>query len=154
MSQSEVLKDIVPRAGTFTRNKADKSLMEDIAFGYHVATELGRLDVGQTVVVKKKSIMALESAEGTDQTIARGCKLASEGAVVVKAAKPSQDPRFDLPVVGMDSFKAVVENGGKVLAVEAEKTLIVGLQDCIRYADENGLVFMAFTQNELKSYIK
>lgn len=154
MSQSEVLKDIVPLAGTFTKNKADKHIMADIAFGYNVAAELGRLDVGQTVVIKKKSVMAVESAEGTDATIARGCQLANGGAVVVKAAKPSQDPRFDLPVVGMDSFKAVVENGGGTLAVEAGKTLIVGLQDCIRYADENGLIFMAFTQEQLEAYNK
>ncbi len=154
MSQSDVLDKIVPKAGTFTKNKTDKSIMEDIAFGYNVASELGRLDVGQTVVVKKKSVMAVESAEGTDATIKRGCTLANGGAVVVKAAKPTQDVRFDLPVVGMDSFKAVVENGGKVLAVEAEKTLIVGLEDCIKYADENGIVFMAFTQSELASYNK
>ena len=144
MSQSEVLSDIVPQAGVFTKSKPDKSLLADVAFGYTVAVELGRLDVGQTVVVKKKSVMAVESAEGTDKTIARGCSLANSGAVVVKAAKPSQDPRFDLPVVGMDSFKAVVENKGKLLAVEAGKTLIVGLQDCIKYANDNNIIFMAF----------
>lgn len=154
MSQSEVLDKIVPKAGTFTKSKADKSIMQDIAFGYQVASELGRLDVGQTVVVKKKSVMAVESAEGTDATIRRGCELANGGAVVVKAAKPTQDPRFDLPVVGMDSFKAVVENKGKVLAVEADKTLIVGLQDCIEYANANDIVFLAFTQDELKPYMK
>ncbi len=144
MSQSEVLNDIVPEAGIFTKDKPDKALLGDVAFGYTVAVELGRLDVGQTVVVKKKSVMAVESAEGTDKTIARGCTLANGGAVVVKAAKPSQDPRFDLPVVGMDSFKAVAENKGRLLAVEAGKTLIVGLQDCIKYANDNGIIFMAF----------
>lgn len=154
MSQSEVLDKIVPQAGVFTKAKADKSIMEDIAFGYNVASELGRLDVGQTVVVKKKNVMAVESAEGTDATITRGCQLANGGAVIVKAAKPTQDPRFDLPVVGMDSFKAVVENKGKVIAVEADKTLIVGLQDCIKYANDNDIVFLAFTQDELKSYMK
>ena len=148
MSQSEVLKDIVPEVGVFTKNKPDKSQLADIAFGYTVASELGRLDVGQTVVVKKKSVMAVESAEGTDKTIARGCQLAKENAVVVKAAKPSQDPRFDLPVVGMDSFKAVVENKGKVLAVEAGKTLIVGLEDCVKYANDNDIVFMAFKSED------
>lgn len=144
MSQSEVLKDIVPEPGVFTKDKPDKALLGDVAFGYTVATELGRLDVGQTVVVKKKAVMAVESAEGTDKTIARGCTLANGGAVVVKAAKPSQDARFDLPVVGMDSFKAVVENKGRLLAVEAGKTLVVGLQDCVKYANDNGIIFMAF----------
>lgn len=144
MSQSEVLKDIVPEPGVFTKDKPDKALLGDVAFGYTVATELGRLDVGQTVVVKKKAVMAVESAEGTDKTIARGCTLANGGAVVVKAAKPSQDARFDLPVVGMDSFKAVAENKGRLLAVEAGKTLVVGLQDCVKYANDNGIIFMAF----------
>ncbi len=149
MSQSEVLAKIVPEVGVYSKSKPTKAMMKDIEFGYTVACELGRLDVGQTVVVKKLNVMAVESAEGTDKTIARGCTLAVEDAVVVKAAKPQQDDRFDLPVVGMASFKAVVENKGKVLAVEAGKTLVVGLQECIEFANNNDMIFLVFDPKDL-----
>ena len=144
MSQADVLSDIIPGLGVFTKNKPDKELLADVAFGYTAATAISRLDIGQTVVVKKKNVLAVESAEGTDATIARGCQIASEGAVVVKAAKVAQDVRFDLPAIGMSTFKAVVENKGRLLAVEADKTLVVDLENCIKYADEHGLIFMTF----------
>jgi len=149
MSQSDVLDKMVPSIGVHTKHKLTKSVMQDIEFGYTVACELGRLDIGQTVVVKQKNVMAVESAEGTDTTIARGCKLAGIDAVVIKVSKPQQDDRFDLPVVGMDSFKAVVENKGKVLAVESGKTLVVDLEKCIEYANKHNLIFVVFNAKDM-----
>src|SRR4030043_329517 len=102
-----------------------KDEWKDIAFGWKIAKEIGRLDIGQTVVVKNQAVMAVEAIEGTDEAIRRGGKLASKGAVVVKVSKPDQDMRFDVPAVGLDTLKAMVEEGARVLSIEPKRSIIL-----------------------------
>ena len=112
-------------------------------FGLTMARELGRLDVGQTVVVKNRAVMALEAIEGTDACIRRGGELARGGAVVVKAAKPQQDNRFDVPAVGLKTLETMVETGASALAIEADKTLLVDRERVIALAEANNITIAA-----------
>ena len=142
MEQTEALQGLFVKAGVISKRKPSKEQMEDIEYGLEVAKELGRIDVGQTVVVKDKAVMALEAIEGTDKAIARGCELAGKGAVVVKCEKPSQDKRFDITTVGVDTLKNISDNNGVVLAVEADATFVVDLEACKQFADMNKLIFL------------
>lgn len=104
-----------------------------------MAREIGRMDVGQTVVVKQQAVMALEAIEGTDACIRRGGQLARGGAVVAKTAKPKQDMRFDVPAVGMKTMETMVEVGCKALVIEAGRTLLVEQDKVVALADANDI---------------
>lgn len=143
MKQTEVLDSLLAPEGVMSGKEPTKKMMEDVFFGFNTARELGGIDAGQTVVVKDKAVMALEAIEGTDAAIERGCRLAKKGGVVVKTAKPSQDERFDVPTVGVDTLKKITDNKGSLLAIEAFKTFVVNKEECIRFANENGLVFIS-----------
>lgn len=131
--------------GPLTKGKPSRSEMKDIEFGFAMAKELGRLDIGQTVVVKDQAVMAVEAIEGTDEAIKRGGALAREGAVVVKAGKPMQDMRFDVPAVGLDTLRAMVSVKAKVLAIEANKTLVLKKQELIKGAARAGIKIFGFS---------
>jgi DUF1009 family protein len=118
-------KECLVPAGTLTKRKPTKSELQDIEFGWKMAKMMGKLDIGQTVVIKERAVMAIEAIEGTDEAIKRGGKLAEDGAVVIKVSKPGQDMRFDVPVVGIDTLLAMQSAGAKVLALEAGKTIII-----------------------------
>ncbi len=107
--------------GVLTETKPSKEVEEDILYAWVLARKLADLDIGQTVVVKNKAVVALEGMEGTDETIKRGAELAGKGIVVVKVGRSSQDPRIDLPTIGLDTVKSLVYNGGTALAFEAER---------------------------------
>lgn len=143
MEQSDALYTLYLSKGVYSKKKPTKEQLEDVKFGLEIAKELGRIDVGQTVVVKDKAVMALEAIEGTDKAVERGCSLAKKDAVVVKCAKPSQDKRFDIPTVGVDTLRNLSDNGGKVIAIEADATFVVDLDACIDFADRNKIIFMA-----------
>jgi len=143
MEQSDALYSLYLEKGIYSKKKPTKEQLEDVEFGLAVARELGRLDIGQTVVVKDKAVMALEAIEGTDKAVERGCRLAKKDGVVVKCAKPGQDKRFDIPTVGVDTLKNLADNGGRLIAVEAGATFVVDVTNCIRFANENKLIFMA-----------
>lgn len=125
--------------GVLTKRKPTKDEWKDIEFGWKMAKALGKLDVGQTVVVKNRAVMALEAIEGTDAAILRGGKLAQGGAVVVKVSKPGQDMRFDVPAVGLNTLRSMIKTGAKVLAVEARKSIFVDREKLIKKADEAGI---------------
>jgi DUF1009 family protein len=110
----------------------------DIAFGLPIAKKLGELDIGQTVVVKDRAVLAVEAIEGTDATLRRGGALAP-GGVAVKVAKPSQDPRFDMPAIGLQTVEALVEARIEVIAFEAGATFVLEREDLVRVADEHGI---------------
>ncbi len=129
--------------GLLTRKKPSKKELQDIEYGWHIAKEMGRLDIGQTVVVKNMAVMAIEAIEGTDEAIKRGSELAQKDAVVIKVSKPSQDMRFDVPVLGLDSLDSMKTSGAKVLAFEAGKCIIVDKENFIKKADKNGFVVVA-----------
>ncbi len=131
--------DLLMPEGVITRRSPSKAEWRDIEFGIRMAREIGRLDIGQTVVVKDRAVMAVEAIEGTDEAIRRGGSLAGGGAVAVKVSKPSQDFRFDVPVVGLDTLRALMSVGGTVLAVEAGKSLILQREEMVRVADQEGI---------------
>lgn len=149
MDQTKYLKPFMPPPQIFTHAMPSEEQMDDIAFGFKTAKLIGQMDMGQTVVVKDKAVMAVEAIEGTDACIRRGGKLAGKGAVVVKVAKPNQDPRFDVPAVGLDTLNAMIETKCKVLAIEAEKTLFVDRFDVMDKADEHDIVIVSVNQESL-----
>jgi DUF1009 family protein len=104
-----------------------------------VAKEVGRLGIGQCIVVKRKVVLAVEAMEGTDETIRRGGRLAHGGAVIVKVSKPGQDRRFDLPAVGPGTIKIMAEVGATVIAVEARSSLLLDREELLRDADRAGI---------------
>lgn len=120
------LEDLVPGAGEVCGPKLKKRRWEDAEFGFRIAKESSRLDIGQTVVVKKGTVLAVEAFEGTNEAVKRGGVLGKGGATMVKVSKPNQDMRFDVPVVGPDTIRTASEAGVDVIAVEAGKTLILG----------------------------
>src|SRR5439155_14608832 len=112
----------------------------DIAFGWALAREMGRLDVGQSVMVKERTVLAVEAIEGTDRAIARAGELCRAGGfVVVKVAKPHQDMRFDVPTVGCATVEAMRRAGGRVLAIEAGKTIVIDQEETAALADRHGI---------------
>lgn len=144
LKQSDILKDLFVSEMLISKKKPSAAIMEDVYFGYKVAKVLGSVDVGQTVVVKNKAVMAVEAIEGTDATIERGCRLAKEGAVVVKVAKPNQDERFDIPTVGIDTLKKILDNKGVCLAIEAGTTIVVDMDEIKKFCEDNKLVMISF----------
>lgn len=130
-------------AGRMAGPKPSSALARDIAFGSGLARDLNRLDLGQTVVVKRQSCVAVESIEGTDACIARAAKLAGPGCVVIKLARPKQDLRFDLPVVGPKTFKVLAKAGAAALVLEAGKTLFLEKPECLALAEGMKLAVLA-----------
>ena len=143
ISSATYLPELLAPRGCLTRRKPRKEELEDIEFGWMVAKELGRLDIGHCVVVRRKTVLAVEAIEGTNKTILRGGELAKERAVVVKVCKPSQDLRFDLPAVGLDTVKVMKSVDATVLAIEAGKTLVFDRDEMIDLADANGIAIVS-----------
>jgi DUF1009 family protein len=143
VSPVQYLPELTVPPGCLTRRKPSRAESEDIRFGWDVAKELGRLDIGQCVVVRRRTVLALEALEGTDETIRRGGTLAREEAVVVKVSKPQQDLRFDVPTVGLETLKVMAQVKASVLAVEAGKTLLFDRPEMIDFADGNGICILS-----------
>ncbi len=130
--------------GILAGAKPTEDEWKDISFGWKIAKEMGRLDIGQTVVVKNKAVMAVEAIEGTDEAIKRGGNLAGEGAVIVKVSKPNQDMRFDVPTVGSRTLKAMREVRARVLAVEAKKSIILNKDRLIEESNMAGITIVGY----------
>lgn len=141
--QTVYLKPLMPKAGVLSKRKPTASEEEDIAFGFKTAKAMGALDIGQTVVVKNKAVMAIEAIEGTDACILRGGELGRGQAVVVKTAKPGQDQRFDVPAVGLKTLESMIASGCSVIAMEAERTLFVEQEKVLALANQKGIVVCA-----------
>jgi len=132
--------------GILTRKKPTKDQMSDIVFGWEIARSLGNLDIGQCVVVRNKTVLAVEAIEGTDAAILRGGSLGKEKAVVVKLRKPNQDLRFDLPAIGMKTLDSMKEVHASVLAVEAEYALFFDRESVIQAANNAGIVIVGIEE--------
>jgi hypothetical protein len=128
-----------------TRDKPSKDEWKDIVFGWKIAKEMGRLDIGQTVIVKNQAVMAVEAIEGTDEAIKRGGNLAGEGAVIVKVSKPNQDMRFDVPTVGPYTLNVMREVKARVLAVEAKKSILLNKDRLIEESDKAGITIVGYS---------
>ncbi len=137
------LQDHLPQPGTLTRRWPDDRELENIEYGLEVAHEIARLDLGQTIVVRAKACVAIEAMEGTDETIRRAGRLAKGSLTVVKIAKPDQDMRFDVPVVGVPTIETMLEAGATCLCVTAGKTLMFDREEMIRLADKKKIAIVA-----------
>ena len=133
------LPELLAPEGILTRRKPNRREQADIAFGWTLAKEIGRLDIGQCLVVKHQAVLAVEGIDGTDATIMRGGRLCREGAVVVKVSKPLQDLRFDVPAAGSDTIETMKRVNARVLVLEAGKTVIFDREKMIDMADSAGI---------------
>ena len=139
LSSTALLGDQMASAGAMSRRKPGGDERKDIAYGVKVARALSALDLGQTVVIKDRAAVALEAMEGTDEVIRRAGRLAGPGTTVVKLAKPRQDMRFDVPVVGVQTLEAMREAGARTLAIEAGRTLLLDRVAVLAAADAAGI---------------
>jgi DUF1009 family protein len=138
-----LLKEYLAPRGTLTKRGPTETEWEDIKFGLNIAKQVGAIDIGQTVVIKEKAIVAIEAMEGTDQAILRGGMIAHTGAVVVKTSKPAQDDRFDVPVIGPKTIQTMARVKAACLAIEAGKTLIIDREKTISLANKAGICLVA-----------
>lgn len=145
LDQTQLIRPLLPAAGVLTKRGPTPAEQADMEYGLAMARQIGGLDIGQTVVVKNRAVLAVEAIEGTDACIRRGGQLGRGGAVVAKAAKPNQDLRFDVPSVGPDTLQAMIETGAVALVIEAGKTLVVDKQQVVALADHNGIAISALS---------
>jgi DUF1009 family protein len=145
-SQGVAIKDPTPyiasafcEAGVLTENQPTADAEEDILFGWEIARRLADLEIGQTVVIKRKAVVAVEGIEGTDEAIRRGGQLAGDGIVVIKVSRSRQDPRIDLPAAGLNSVKSLIQAGGQTLCFEAQKVPFFQKVEAIALADSHGV---------------
>ncbi|MEN6412076.1 MAG: UDP-2,3-diacylglucosamine diphosphatase LpxI [Veillonellales bacterium] len=143
LDQTKLIRTLMPSPGLLTSRRPSAAEQADMDFGFSMARQIGGLDIGQTVVVKDRAVMAVEAIEGTDSCIRRGGQLGRGGVTVAKAAKPNQDMRFDVPSVGPDTLRAMIEAGAKALVIEAGKTLLVERETVLKLANDNGIAIMA-----------
>lgn len=144
LNTTDLCTTLLTPEGFLTKNRPTADELKDIAFGWRMAKGIGRLDIGQTVVVKDQAVMAVEAIEGTDRAIKRGGHLADGGAVVVKVSKPMQDMRFDVPVAGLATLTAMIEVKARVLALEAGKTILLQKDDFLKAADKAGVSVVGY----------
>lgn len=145
---TECAPELLVNEGQLTRLGPTAWQRKDIEFGWKMAKEMGRLDIGQSVAVKDQAVLAVEAVEGTDECIRRAGSLCRAGGfTVVKVAKPRQDMRFDVPTIGLGTLETLHAAGGKVLAVEAGRTIFLEQDAVIEYADRQGLVIVAIADS-------
>ena len=146
--------ELLVKPGLLTNRKINDNLNADIEFGWKMAKQMGQLDSGQSVVVKSQTVMAVEAIEGTDACIRRAGQLCKGGGfTVVKVAKPQQDMRFDVPTVGVGTIETIAEAGGKVLAIEAGKTIILDEAEVIAAANRLKISVIAIDSAALERKI-
>jgi DUF1009 family protein len=144
MSITDCAPELLVHEGQLSRLGPTAWQQKDIEFGWQMAKEMGRLDIGQSVAVKDQAVLAVEAVEGTDECIRRAGTLCKAGGfTLVKVAKPQQDMRFDVPTIGLGTLETLHTAGGKVLAVEADRTIFLDQDAVIDYANRNGLVVVA-----------
>jgi DUF1009 family protein len=142
-SSVSFLNDSLPGAGVLSRAMPTKADLQEIAFAWEMAKRVAGLDIGQTVVTKKKAILAVEAIEGTDEAISRGGALGAGGVTVVKVAKPKQDMRFDVPTIGLDTLAVLMRVKARILAFEAGKTILLDRKEFLARSDRFGLIVVA-----------
>lgn len=143
ISSLTFLSDYLPQKSVLTRREPREQEWQDVYFGLALAKKIAGLDIGQTVVIKQKAVLAVEALEGTDATLLRGGLIGKGGACAVKVSKPQQDMRFDVPVVGLKTIRSLIKAGISCLAIEAGKTVFLDRQDSVRLADKKGIAIVA-----------
>jgi len=145
------LEGILVEEGPLTSRRPNKKEWNDIRYGWEIAREVGRLDIGQCVVVKDRVVVAVEAVEGTDGAIKRGGELAKEGAVVIKRSKPQQDLRFDLPAVGPRTIEVMASVKATVLAVEPGRTVILDRGQLVSEAERAGIAVIGVAAGDVEA---
>ena len=143
LDQTLFIKKLMIPSGVLGKINPTQAQIDDVNYGYWLAKETGKLDIGQSVVIKDKMIMAVEAIEGTDSCIKRGCSIAKKNGRIIKVAKPMQDKRFDIPAIGLKTLKTMKRYNADLIAVEAGETIIVDQDAVVKYANENNIVIMA-----------
>jgi DUF1009 family protein len=139
LNSTAFLEPLLARPGVLTRRAPSAEELDDFAFGYRMADAIAALDIGQTIVVKSKAVVAVEAMEGTDAVVRRAGEIAGAGTRVVKVAKPNQDMRFDVPVVGVATIEAMKAAGATAITIDAGKTLVVDGDRFVQAADAAGI---------------
>jgi UDP-2,3-diacylglucosamine hydrolase len=142
IDSTRFLAPLLAGRGVLTARAPSEDERADLEFGYRMADAIAGLDIGQTIAVKSAAVVAVEAMEGTDQVIARAGQLAGPGVRIIKVAKPNQDMRFDVPVVGVPTIVAMKAAGATVLSVDAARTLMIDGEAMIRTADEAGVTIV------------
>lgn len=141
--------DLLAEEGTLTKLEPSDEQWEDIRFGWSLAKQIARMQIGQTIVVKDKAVIAVEGMDGTDATIKRGGRIAGEGTVVIKVAKENHDPRFDIPCIGPETVDVLSEAGAAVLAVAAGNTIVLNDDATTARAEKAGVVITAVSPEQI-----
>jgi DUF1009 family protein len=151
IEQTRVLGHLVTPEGVLGKHRPSPRLWDDMRYGFARAKQLAALDIGQTIVVRRQTVLAVEALEGTDATIERGCQYGGRGTVVVKVSRPQQDMRFDVPTVGPHTLHRVIAGRAAVLAVEAGTTLMLRLPELIALADARRVALVGVSEAALPS---
>ena len=151
MDSTTFLQPLLARPGTLTERMPSEEEHEDFVFGYRIADAIAGLDIGQTIAVKHKAVVAVEAMEGTDEVIGRAGHLAGAGVSIVKVAKPNQDMRFDVPVIGIATVQAMRVAGASALSVDAERTLVLDGDHVFRSANEAGIAIVGRPRSEQRA---
>jgi UDP-2,3-diacylglucosamine hydrolase len=150
LTQSEFLRHLFPGVGVLTKRQPTTEEYADIDYGMKMAKEIARLDIGQTVIVRDRMILAIEAIEGTDEAIKRAVGYARGPVVVVKVAKPNQDQRFDIPTVGLNTLNCMLaDKPGGVLALEAHETMVVDREEMIKFCDQNKIAMVSVSHKPM-----
>jgi DUF1009 family protein len=150
-SALDLCPELLVNPGVLTRRRPTAREEADVVFGWELARRMGELDVGQSVAVKELAVLAVEAIEGTDRMIARAGEFCrSGGFAVVKVAKPRQDMRFDVPTVGTSTVEAIRRAGGRVLAIEAAKTIVLDQAQTVALADRYGISIVAWDEAQAR----
>ncbi len=139
--------ELLVKTGNLTSRPLTAAQQRDVEFGWKMAKQMGGLDIGQTVVVRDQAVLAVEAIEGTDACIRRAGQLCHGGFTVVKVAKPQQDMRFDVPTIGKGTIESIHQAGGSVLAVEADKTILLHQRETIETAKQLGIKIVALKRD-------
>ncbi len=139
MDQKEFLGEIFPESGVLSRRSPSKKEMQDVEYGLPIAKQIADAEIGQTLIVKDKTVIAVEAIEGTDRAIERGCALSKGGCTVIKVSRTNQDYRFDSPGIGPQTMEGLVKGGASVLALEAGRVMVVDQPKVVALADQAGL---------------
>jgi len=149
LAQTELVPELLAGEGPLGRTRPTPAQQADIAFGWRIAKVVAGLDVGQTVVVKDRSVLAVEAIEGTDAAVRRGGAIAA-GACVVKVARPGQDPRFDLPAIGRETARVLIAAGVSALAFEAGRTVVLDRAALVEAADAHGIALVGVAAEQFQ----
>jgi DUF1009 family protein len=146
---TDLVPDLLVKRQKLTRRGPNAVEWKDICFGWTIAKEMGRLDIGQSVCVCNQAVLAVEAIEGTDECIRRAGSLSpAKGFVVVKVAKPQQDMRFDVPTFGLLTLQTMYESGARALAIDADRTIFIDRQDVVDFANLHNIVIVSIQEDD------